>query len=90
VPDESHSDVGVNAPTLVPTPANRSGTASEGKTGAGSALSMPVRARTVLRTKSVWIFPLTIPLVLVVIMTFISVGAVLNPTAHLHGLPVMW
>jgi YhgE/Pip-like protein len=39
--------------------------------------------------RSVWIFPLAIPLVLVVLMTFIYIGAVLNPTARLHGLPVM-
>jgi YhgE/Pip-like protein len=50
---------------------------------------MPVRATMVLRVRSVWIFPLAIPLVLVVLMTFIYIGAVLNPTAHLHGLPVM-
>jgi YhgE/Pip-like protein len=55
----------------------------------GSARSMPVRARMVLRTGSVWIFPLAIPLVLVVLMSFIYIGAVLNPAAHLDGLPVM-
>ena len=56
---------------------------------AGSSRSMPVRARMVLRKRSVWIFPLAIPLVLVVLMSFIYIGAVLNPTAHLNGLPVM-
>jgi YhgE/Pip-like protein len=55
----------------------------------GSARSMPMRARMVLRTRSVWIFPLAIPLVLVVLMSFIYIGAVLNPAAHLDGLPVM-
>jgi YhgE/Pip-like protein len=58
-------------------------------TEAGSVPSMPVRARMVLRVRAVWIFPLVIPLVLVVLMTFIYIGAVLNPTAHLDGLPVM-
>ena len=43
----------------------------------------------VLGVKAVWIFPLAIPLVLIVLMTFIYIGSVLNPTAHLHGLPVM-
>ena len=33
--------------------------------------------------------PVAIPLVLVVLMTFIYIGAVLNPTAHLNGLPVL-
>jgi YhgE/Pip-like protein len=32
---------------------------------------------------------LAIPLALVVLMSFIYIGAVLNPTAHLNGLPVM-
>ena len=54
-----------------------------------SAQPMPVRAKMVLRMRSVWIFPLAIPLALVVLMTFIYVGAVLNPTAHLDGLPVL-
>ncbi len=55
----------------------------------GAVPTMPVRARMVLRVKAVWIFPLAIPLVLIVLMTFIYIGSVLNPTAHLHGLPVM-
>ncbi len=53
------------------------------------AASLPVRARTVLGIRAIWIFPVAIPLVLVVVMTFIYVGSILNPTAHLHGLPVM-
>jgi uncharacterized phage infection (PIP) family protein YhgE len=42
-----------------------------------------------MRVKAVWIFPLAIPLVLIVLMTFIYIGSVLNSTAHLDGLPVM-
>jgi YhgE/Pip-like protein len=53
------------------------------------APSFPVRARMVLRVPPVWIFPVCIPAVLITIMTFIYVGSVLNPVAHLHGLPVM-
>ena len=50
---------------------------------------MPVRARMVLKVKAVWMFPLVIPLVLIVLMTFIYIGSVLDPPAHLHGLPVL-
>jgi YhgE/Pip-like protein len=64
-------------------------TSPDGTTGVGSVPSMPVRARMVLRVRAVWIFPLVIPLVLIVLMTFIYIGSVLNPTAHLDGLPVM-
>ena len=49
----------------------------------------PVRARMVLRVPPVWIFPLCIPAVLISVMTLIYIGSVLNPAAHLHGLPVM-
>jgi hypothetical protein len=51
--------------------------------------ALPLRARTVMRVPVVWIFPLGIPAVLIMLMTFIYVGSVLNPVAHLHGLPVM-
>ena len=53
------------------------------------ARSLPVRARRILRTRAVWIFPLAVPVVLITLMTLIYVGSVLNPAAHLHGLPVM-
>jgi YhgE/Pip-like protein len=62
---------------------------TDGTTDSGPVLSMPVRASMVLRVKAVWIFPLVIPIVLIVLMTFIYIGSVLNPAAHLHGLPVM-
>ena len=55
----------------------------------GSQMSMPVRARMVLKVKAVWIFPLVIPVILIVLMTFIYIGSVLDPPAHLHGLPVL-
>jgi YhgE/Pip-like protein len=58
-------------------------------TSPDGAAALPLRARTVLRVPVVWIFPLCIPAVLIMLMTFIYVGSVLNPVAHLHGLPVM-
>ena len=90
MPTESETDVcDDNAPTAGAEHVLDAGAGPDGTTAAGSVPSMPVRARMVLRVRSVWIFPLAIPLVLVVLMTFIYIGAVLNPTAHLDGLPVM-
>jgi len=57
--------------------------------GTAPVPTMSVRAGTLLRVKAVWVFPLVIPLVLIVLMTFIYIGSVLDPTAHLDGLPVM-
>lgn len=65
------------------------GAGPDATTRAGSVPSMPVRASMLLRVKAVWIFPLAIPAVLIVLMTFIYIGSVLNPTAHLVGLPVL-
>ena len=89
MPTESETDVRDNAPTAGAEHVLDAGAGPDGTTAAGSVPSMPVRARMVLRVRSVWIFPLAVPLVLVVLMTFIYIGAVLNPTAHLDGLPVM-
>ena len=89
MPTESETDVRDNAPTAGAEHVLDAGAGPDGTTAAGSVPSIPVRARMVLRVRSVWIFPLAIPLVLVVLMTFIYIGAVLNPTAHLDGLPVM-
>ncbi len=89
MPTQSDSDALGSARIAGADHAPEAGEARDGTTEASPVPSMPVRARMVLRVRSVWIFPLAIPLVLVVLMTFIYIGAVLNPTAHLHGLPVM-
>jgi YhgE/Pip-like protein len=89
VATESDTDVCGTTDTAGAGQDPEAGASGVGTTEAGSAPSMPVRARMVLRTRSVWIFPLAIPLVLVVLMTFIYIGAVLNPTGRLDGLPVM-
>jgi YhgE/Pip-like protein len=49
----------------------------------------PVRASTILRLRGVWIAPLVITAVLIALITVIYVGALVNPTGHLHGLPVL-
>jgi YhgE/Pip-like protein len=49
----------------------------------------PVRAGRILRLRGVWIAPLVITAVLIALITVIYVGALVNPTGHLHGLPVL-
>jgi YhgE/Pip-like protein len=49
----------------------------------------PVRAGTILRLRGIWIAPLVITAVLIALITVIYIGAVVNPTGHIHGLPVI-
>jgi YhgE/Pip-like protein len=49
----------------------------------------PVRAGMILRLRGVWIAPLLISSVLTALIALIYIGSVVNPTGHLHGLPVM-
>jgi YhgE/Pip-like protein len=49
---------------------------------------LPVRAGQLLRVRAVWVVPLALASVVVAIMTTLYIGAVVNPLAHLHGLPV--
>src|ERR1700733_11329909 len=48
-----------------------------------------VRAGAILRLPGVWIGPLVITAVLTALVALIYIGSVVNPTGHLHGLPVM-
>lgn len=48
-----------------------------------------VRALTVLGVPKVWILPLAIPAIMIALVTTIYIGSVINPTAHLRGLPVL-
>lgn len=41
-----------------------------------------------LRVPSVWLPPAVVVAILVVVMTLVYFGSVVNPAAHLHGLPV--
>jgi YhgE/Pip-like protein len=49
---------------------------------------LPVRARQILRVRAVWIIPTVVASVVVAIMTTLYIASVVNPLAHLHGLPV--
>lgn len=48
-----------------------------------------MRASDLLRVRKCWIFPLALSAVFVGLMSAIYIGSVINPTGHLHGLPVM-
>lgn len=50
---------------------------------------MTVPPRALLRVKKLWIMPLTLAGILVALISLIYVGSVVNPTGHLHGLPVL-
>jgi YhgE/Pip-like protein len=48
-----------------------------------------VRAAGLLRTKKVWAVPLIVVSVVIMVITLIYIGAIVDPTAHLRGLPVV-
>ncbi len=48
-----------------------------------------LRAAQFLKGKGVWALPLTVGSVLVMLMTLVYFGSIVDPTEHLHGLPVV-
>jgi YhgE/Pip-like protein len=50
---------------------------------------MRVRASQILRVRKIWLIPVVIAAVFVGLMSVIYVGSVVDPTGHLHGLPVL-
>src|SRR3984957_1332555 len=48
-----------------------------------------VRASELLRTRKLWRAPLLIASAFIALISAIYIGSVVNPTGHLHGLPVM-
>jgi YhgE/Pip-like protein len=50
---------------------------------------MPVRASQILRDRRIWVLPVVIAAVFVALMSAIYFGSVVNPTGHLHDLPVI-
>jgi hypothetical protein len=51
--------------------------------------SNDARAAQLLKGKSVWVFPLVAGSLLVMLMTVVYFGAIVDPAEHLHGLPVL-
>ena len=47
-----------------------------------------IRASTLLRVRTVWLAPIALAAILVFFMTLFYIGAIVNPTGHLSGLPV--
>jgi YhgE/Pip-like protein len=56
--------------------------------GGVSGRAFPVRAKDLLRARAVWISPLVLGCVVVVLITAFYIGSVVDPLAHLSGLPV--
>jgi len=50
---------------------------------------MRVRASQILKARKIWLLPVAIAAVFVALMSAIYIGSVVDPTAHLHELPVM-
>jgi YhgE/Pip-like protein len=48
----------------------------------------PLRWSDPFKVRSVWLPPVVVVMILIVLMTLFYFGSVVNPTAHLHGLPV--
>jgi YhgE/Pip-like protein len=48
----------------------------------------PLRWSDPFKVRSVWVPPIVLVAVLIVAMTLVYFGSVVNPTGHLHGLPV--
>jgi YhgE/Pip-like protein len=57
-------------------------------TGPGPDPRLPVRARHLLRVRAVWLIPLVVASVVAAVMTALYIASVVNPVAHLSGLPV--
>lgn len=49
----------------------------------------PVPAASLLRSRKLWITPAVLAGTLIVLISVIYIGSIVNPTAHLHGLPVV-
>ena len=47
-----------------------------------------VRASGLLRARSLWVAPIALASIVVALMTLIYFGSIVNPSGHLHGLPV--
>jgi YhgE/Pip-like protein len=47
-----------------------------------------VRAQDLVEKRSIWAFPALVGSLMIILMTIIYFGSIVDPTAHLHGLPV--
>jgi uncharacterized phage infection (PIP) family protein YhgE len=47
-----------------------------------------VRAKNLLKMRALWAIPVIVGSILIVLVTVIYIGSVVNPIGHLRGLPV--
>jgi len=64
------------------------GASSSAARGHGPDPRLPVRAGQLLRVRTVWMTPLVLSAVVVAAITALYISAVVDPLAHLRGLPV--
>jgi YhgE/Pip-like protein len=48
----------------------------------------PVRATKLLKARALWMIPVIVGSIVLVLITVFYIGSVVNPVAHMHGLPV--
>ena len=48
-----------------------------------------IRASQILRIRKIWLAPILLASIFTVVMAIVYMGSVVNPTGHLHGLPVI-
>jgi YhgE/Pip-like protein len=53
-----------------------------------STPSNQARASSLLRMPAIWVLPAILAPIVILVMTLVYFGALVNPAAHLHGLPV--
>ena len=62
---------------------------TDGTSEASAPAGQRVRASQILRVRKIWLVPVVIATVFVALMSAIYFGSVVNPTGHLHNLPVV-
>ena len=62
---------------------------ADGTSDAPAPAGQRVRASQILRVRKIWAVPVVIATVFVALMSAIYFGSVVNPTGHLHNLPVV-
>jgi YhgE/Pip-like protein len=86
--EESQAGVKHDTVNLVPTEAAVSAPSSSSTRRQTADPHLPVKARQILRVRAVWVIPAVVATVVVAIMTTLYIASVVNPLAHLKGLPV--
>jgi YhgE/Pip-like protein len=77
-----------DTPGASPAPTSDGPGGSQPPTGGARRDPYPVRARQLLKARSLWTVPVVVGAVVLVLITTFYIGSVVNPVGHLRGLPV--